>query len=111
MFKTGVVSVSFRQLSVDEVISYTKAAGLLAIEWGSDVHAPYTDMERIEYIAKAQAEAEAAAKAQAEAEKAGQKDPVTVVSREYIPPCDGHKDGYTVITYSDGHEEVIEGKA
>ena len=57
MFKTGVVSVSFRQLSVDEVISYTKAAGLAAIEWGSDVHAPYTDKERLDYIAKAQAEA------------------------------------------------------
>lgn len=57
MFKTGVVSVSFRQLSVDEVISHTKEAGLSAIEWGSDVHAPYTDIERINYIAKAQKEA------------------------------------------------------
>ena len=57
MFKTGVVSVSFRALSVDEVIKNTKEAGLLAIEWGSDVHAPYTDLERINYIAKAQAEA------------------------------------------------------
>ena len=57
MFKTGVCSVSFRKLSVDEVIKYTKDAGLLAIEWGSDVHAPYTDLERINYIAKAQKEA------------------------------------------------------
>ena len=57
MFRTGVVSVSFRKLSVDEVIRYTKEAGLKAIEWGSDVHAPYTDTERIEYIAKAQKEA------------------------------------------------------
>ena len=57
MFKCGVVSVSFRQLSVDEVIRYTKEAGLDQIEWGSDVHAPYNDPERIAYIAKAQAEA------------------------------------------------------
>lgn len=57
MFKTGVVSVSFRQLSVDEVIAAAKNAGLKAIEWGSDVHAPYQDKEKIEYIAKAQAEA------------------------------------------------------
>lgn len=57
MFKTGVVSVSFRALSVDEVISYTKESGLKAIEWGSDVHAPYNDIEKIEYIAKAQKEA------------------------------------------------------
>ena len=57
MFGCGVVSVSFRQLSVDEVIRYTKEAGLSLIEWGSDVHAPYNDKERLEYIARAQAEA------------------------------------------------------
>ena len=57
MFKCGVVSVSFRQLSVDEVIRYTKEAGLDQIEWGGDVHAPYNDPERIAYIAKAQAAA------------------------------------------------------
>ena len=56
MLKTGVVSVSFRQLSVDEVIKYAKDAGLSAIEWGSDVHAPYTDKEKLEYIAAAQKE-------------------------------------------------------
>jgi sugar phosphate isomerase/epimerase len=57
MFKTGVVSVSFRQLSVDEVIRCTKEAGLSHIEWGSDVHAPYDDPEKLAYIAKAQEEA------------------------------------------------------
>ena len=57
MFKTGVVSVSFRKLSVDEVIKYAKEAGLTHIEWGSDVHAPYTDTERIEYIAAEQKKA------------------------------------------------------
>ena len=54
----------------------------------------------------AQAAAEAEAAAAAEAEKAP-----TVVSSEYFPPCDGHKDGYTVITYSDGTEQIVEGKA
>ncbi len=57
MFKTGVVSVSFRKLSVDEVIKLVGESGLKAIEWGSDVHAPYTDRERLEYIAKAQKDA------------------------------------------------------
>ena len=57
MFKTGVVSVSFRKLSVDDVIKYAKEAGLAYIEWGSDVHAPYTDTERIEYIAAEQKKA------------------------------------------------------
>lgn len=75
--------------------------------------------------AAAQAEAEAAAaQAAAEAEEAAKKaekesgddadvsksDEPTIVSTEYIPPCDGHEDGYTVITYSDGSEEVVEGK-
>lgn len=54
MLKTGVVSVSFRALDVDSVIKITKEAGLKYIEWGSDVHAPYVDAEKIKYIAKAQ---------------------------------------------------------
>ena len=57
MFRTGVCSVSFRALSPEEVINLTAQAGLEAIEWGSDVHAPYTDTERLEAIAKAQREA------------------------------------------------------
>ena len=56
--------------------------------------------------AAASAEAEAQARAAAEAAKAP-----TVVSKSYVPPCDGHANGYTVITYSDGTEELVEGKA
>lgn len=54
MLKTGVVSVSFRGLGVDDVIRVTKEAGLKYIEWGSDVHAPYVDIEKVKYIAEAQ---------------------------------------------------------
>lgn len=54
MLKSGVVSVSFRELSAEEVISITKEAGLSAIEWGSDVHAPADDIEKIRSIAKMQ---------------------------------------------------------
>ena len=50
MFKTGLVSVSFRGLSVDEIIRLAKDSGLSAIEWGSDVHAPKDDTNRLEYI-------------------------------------------------------------
>ena len=50
MVRTGVVSVSFRNLSVDEIIRITKESGLGAIEWGSDVHAPKGDAEKLEYI-------------------------------------------------------------
>jgi len=57
MFKPGVVSVSFRALSVEDVIKITKDAGLDAIEWGSDVHAPATEKETLCRIAKLQKEA------------------------------------------------------
>lgn len=38
--RTGLVSVTFRQLPADEVVEVTAGAGLAAIEWGGDVHVP-----------------------------------------------------------------------
>ena len=43
--KTGLTSVSFRKLSVDEVIDLAAKAGVDGIEWGSDVHVPETDVK------------------------------------------------------------------
>ena len=43
--KTGLTSVSFRKLSVDEVIDLAKKAKVDGIEWGSDVHVPETDVD------------------------------------------------------------------
>lgn len=43
-FIPGLVSISFRPLSVDEIIRITVDAGLEAIEWGSDVHVPAGDI-------------------------------------------------------------------
>ncbi len=40
MFKTGIVSVTYRHLSSDETISAARSAGLEAIEWGGDIHVP-----------------------------------------------------------------------
>ena len=56
MYKFGLVSVSFRELGVDEIITAAKNAGLSCIEWGSDVHAPCGDTERLRYIARRCAE-------------------------------------------------------
>jgi hypothetical protein len=36
----GLVSVTFRQLGVAEVVALAAGAGLRAIEWGADVHVP-----------------------------------------------------------------------
>lgn len=43
--KTGLVSVSFRKLSVDEIIELAVKAGLGSIEWGGDVHVPPEDVD------------------------------------------------------------------
>ncbi|MCQ2794995.1 MAG: sugar phosphate isomerase/epimerase [Bacilli bacterium] len=43
--KIGLCSVSFRKLSVDEIIALAKKANLEAIEWGADVHCPFTDLK------------------------------------------------------------------
>ena len=44
MFNSGVVSVSFRPNSVEEIINAAKNAKLSLIEWGSDVHAAPGDV-------------------------------------------------------------------
>ncbi|TFG72446.1 MAG: sugar phosphate isomerase/epimerase [Anaerolineales bacterium] len=45
MIKSGLVSVTFRQLTVDAIIDLVQQAGLSAIEWGGDVHVPHGDIQ------------------------------------------------------------------
>ena len=52
----GLVSVSFRHHSPKEILEVTRSAGLSCIEWGSDVHAPCRDDERLREIARLQRE-------------------------------------------------------
>ena len=47
-YRLGLVSVSFRQHSPEEILPAVKAAGLSCVEWGSDVHAPCNDIENLE---------------------------------------------------------------
>ena len=56
MFYTGLTSITFRKLSIDEIIALTASAGLDGIEWGSDVHVPQGDTELAESV-KAKTEA------------------------------------------------------
>ncbi len=44
MNKTGIVSISFRKYSKEQIASAAKAAGLDSIEWGGDVHVPHGDL-------------------------------------------------------------------
>ena len=46
MFLTGLVSISFRQHTVEEIIAAVRSCGLQAIEWGSDVHVLPGDRRR-----------------------------------------------------------------
>ena len=54
MKHSGLVSVSFRDRSVKEIIIAAKESKLECIEWGSDVHAPYQDVSRLQEIAALQ---------------------------------------------------------
>ncbi|MBQ8344852.1 MAG: sugar phosphate isomerase/epimerase [Clostridia bacterium] len=55
-YKLGLVSVSFRTHEPKEIIEAARAAGLSCIEWGSDIHAPCRNAERLAQIAALQKE-------------------------------------------------------
>ncbi len=52
MYKTGVCSVTFRNLPVEEVIGLTLDAKLEGIEWGADIHVPPGDYNQASRVAK-----------------------------------------------------------
>jgi len=56
MHELGLVSISFRNLTPRQVIAAVKEAGLSCIEWGSDVHAPCDDVQKLMDIASAMQE-------------------------------------------------------
>ena len=56
MFKTGLVSISFRSLTPEQIVDYMLEAGLRYVEWGSDVHAQKDDHEALQRIATLQQE-------------------------------------------------------
>ena len=53
-FKLGLVSISFRNHSPEEILKAMKDCGLNHIEWGSDVHAPCNDIDNLKNIVKLQ---------------------------------------------------------
>ena len=55
-YTLGLVSISFRDKSPLEIVQAVRAAGLSCIEWGSDVHAPCGDIQRLTEIAALQRE-------------------------------------------------------
>ena len=53
-YRLGLVSVSFRTHSPEEILRAMRAAGLTQIEWGSDVHAPCQDPKKLSALAALQ---------------------------------------------------------
>jgi sugar phosphate isomerase/epimerase len=52
-WKTGLLSVTFRDQTVDQIIGMTKKAGLDGIEWGGDIHVPAGDLKNAEKVGRA----------------------------------------------------------
>jgi len=50
--KSGLVSISFRQLAPWRIVELVAEAGLQGIEWGGDVHVPHGDLVMAEEVAK-----------------------------------------------------------
>lgn len=46
-YRLGLVSVSFRPHTPEDILKAMQCAGLNYIEWGGDVHAPADDMEKV----------------------------------------------------------------
>lgn len=57
MIRPGLVSITFRKLSPQQVVDLVVQAGLDAIEWGGDVHAPHGDGAAAREIAQMTADA------------------------------------------------------
>ncbi len=57
MIKSGLVSVTFRKLSPEEIIDLVAQAGMDGIEWGGDIHVPHGDTKRAAEVRKMTADA------------------------------------------------------
>lgn len=54
MYKLGVVSISFRKYTPEEICAEMQKAGLSYVEWGSDSHAPCNDLMKLKELAALQ---------------------------------------------------------
>lgn len=52
MIRTGLISVTFRQLDPESVVAWAARANLSAIEWGGDVHVPHGDVRRAREVGR-----------------------------------------------------------
>jgi len=50
MIFPGLVSITFRKLSPEQIIELVRKAGLSGIEWGGDIHVPHGDIARAKEV-------------------------------------------------------------
>lgn len=53
MYIPGLLSVTFRQLTADQIIDLCAQNGLLALEWGGDIHVPHGDIVEAKRVGEA----------------------------------------------------------
>jgi 3-dehydroshikimate dehydratase len=53
MYIPGLLSVTFRQLTADQIIDLSAQNGLIALEWGGDVHVPHGDIAEAKRVGEA----------------------------------------------------------
>jgi 3-dehydroshikimate dehydratase len=51
MIKPGLVSITFRQLTVEQIVELAEMSGLMGIEWSAQPHVPHGNIEKAEYTA------------------------------------------------------------
>lgn len=69
----GLVSITFRACSPEEIIALAARAGLAAIEWGADVHVPPDNIARARHLARATQDAGLAVSSYGSYYRAGQE--------------------------------------
>jgi sugar phosphate isomerase/epimerase len=57
MIRPGLVSVTFRKLTPEQIVGLVAQAGLAAIEWGGDIHAPHGDIATARAVRRLTADA------------------------------------------------------
>jgi len=50
MITPGLVSISFRQLTAEQIVELVKVNGLIGIEWGGDKHVPHGDIDKAKSV-------------------------------------------------------------
>lgn len=77
--RSGLCSVTFRQLAPERIVALAADAGLEVIEWGGDVHVPPGDAARAAQVAQATTDAGLAVASYGSYFRAGADEPLTPV--------------------------------